>query len=140
MDYNGSYSYGPYYNLPQLKPQKEKVPIVNGRGAVEACNMAPDSSKIFMDQAGFMWLVTTDSVGYKTICAYDVTPRNENPAPVQSNSLDMASISSYAEKLNEYTAALDARITKLEGVVNGNNGTTPTKQEQYPTITSTASE
>lgn len=81
------------------QPPQMQVTRVNGRGGADAFSMGPNSSALLLDECGtIVWLVTTDGAGYKTISDYDISPHQHAPAP------DFA--------------ALEARISKLEGLIN----------------------
>ena len=96
--------YNPY--MPQIQPQqaRQEVTRVNGYNGASAYQIGANSSALLLDAGGLIvWLVTTDGAGYKTIQPYDITPHKDAPAP-------------------DY-AALEERITKLEGMIkNGNSG------------------
>ena len=94
-----------FFPFPYQAPRTE-VPRVSGRGGAEAFPMGPNSSAMPLDESGtLVWLITTDSAGFKTITPYDITPHQAPPAP------DLGS--------------LEARIKKLEDKLNdtGNSAT-----------------
>ena len=81
-------------------PQMQ-VTKVSGEAGARAYQMGPNSSALLLDESGLMvWLCTTDGASYKTVTAYDIVPHQEAPAPDWN--------------------ALDARITKLEGLIHAN--------------------
>ena len=113
-------SYQPNYfssqpQMPQINsaysPRTEVI-RVNGRNGAEAYNMGPNSSALLLDESGtLVWLVTTDGAGYKSVAPYDITPHK---APEGPN-----------------FASLEARISKLEEVINGNSSdSTSLKQKR----------
>ena len=86
----------------QLPPQKTSVKRVSGEQGVDMFRMAPDSSELLLDEtAPIIWLVTTDSAGYKTKYPYDIKPHEPEPKP------DMKS-------LDERFSAIDERIKAIE--------------------------
>ena len=75
-------SYG-YSNM--LMPQH--IPTVNGREGAEVYRLAPDSNVILLDQSGkLIWIVATDSAGYRNIHGYTITPYTP-PEPPDFNML-----------------------------------------------------
>lgn len=92
------------YNNPFIpygfQPARTEVPRVSGRGGAEAFPMGPNSSAMPLDESGtLVWLITTDSAGFKTITPYDIKPHQVAPAPDYS-SLE-ARIKRLEEKLND---------------------------------------
>jgi len=82
-----------------------QVTRVNGRGGAEAFRMGPNSSAFLLDESGeLLWAVTTDGAGYKTILPYDITPHQEAAPPDYSR--------------------IEARLTRLEEIIDGNTGDT----------------
>lgn len=103
------YAQTPLYNPminPYLTPQntvtqqhRREVVKVNGENGARAFQMGANSSALLLDESGeIVWLVTTDGAGYKTVAPFDITPHQAAPAP------DFGS--------------LEARITRLEGIIN----------------------
>jgi len=75
MSYNNLYG-TPYNPIPQVEmpPQREEVKRVNGRNGADMYRMAPNSTAILLDENNPMiWFLQTDSAGYKTITAYDIS-------------------------------------------------------------------
>lgn len=98
--YQTPYSFPNPYQMyqPQTPPQSQ-IPKVNGRNGAEMYQLSPNSQILLLDEtAPMIWLVQTDSAGYKTLTAYDIQPHKE-VTPVD-------------------TKSLEERITKLEGIVN----------------------
>lgn len=86
----------------QMPPQKTKVDQVSDERGVDMYRMAPDSSVLLLDEtAPIVWLVKTDSAGYKTKYPYDIKPHEPEPQ-VDAKSLD--------ERLN----TIDDRLKALE--------------------------
>ena len=84
-----------------VQPQKQEVVKVNGENGARAYPMGANSSALLLDESGLLlWLVTTDGAGYKSVGAYDITPHETTSAP-------------------DFTA-LEQRIARLEGLINGN--------------------
>ena len=115
----------PYYpQMPQSPYQqptlpKQEVVKVNGENGARAYQMPANSSALLLDESGeLVWLVTTDGAGYKTVGAFDITPHQAAPAP-------------------DYTS-LEARISKLEGLINANT-TDTTDARSKPSDVSTGS-
>ena len=100
----------PYLNPYGLQPQgyqqypvgpQMQVTKVNGENGARSFQMGANSSALLLDESGLMvWLVTSDGAGYKTVAPYDIVPHQEEPKPDWN--------------------ALDARIKKLEVMVNAN--------------------
>ena len=94
----------------QQAPRQE-VTKVNGEGGARAYPMGANSSALLLDESGvIVWVVTTDGAGYKSVAAYDITPHQAAPQP-DFNSLE-------------------ARISKLEEVIN--NASTDSATSQRP--------
>lgn len=88
------------YPRPQFSAQKIGVIRVNGRAGVDALQMAPNDQALLLDEtAPIVWFVQTDGAGYKTPIPYKVAPYKQEP-PVDAS-------------------ALEARVTKLEEMLNG---------------------
>ena len=109
-------NYFPYQTQNGYPLPRTEVTRVNGRNGAEMYNIAPNSSVLLLDESGsLVWLVTTDGAGYKTISPYDITPHQQAQAPNISN--------------------LEARITKLEEIINGYSADiTTAKQKCKPTV------
>lgn len=123
------YGNGYYPQIPQnpymqaVQPQpiaaKQEVVKVNGENGARAYQMPPNSSALLLDESGeLVWLITTDGAGYKSVCAFDITPHQAAPAP-------------------DFTS-LEARISKLEGLINANAADT-TDARSKPSDVSTGS-
>lgn len=96
----------------QPQAQQEKVIEVTGRNGANALNMGPDSSVLALDNtAPIVWLVKTDSAGYKSLTPYDIKPHEE-------------------EKPVDHYKELEDRIAKLEETVNAKSNTTNAKQRK----------
>jgi hypothetical protein len=80
--------------------------------------MGPNSSALAMDEgASIVWMMVTDSAGYKTVTPFDVTPHEETK-PATANDL---------KSLLDTMKSFDERLTKLEGLENvseSNDGAT----------------
>lgn len=111
--------YDPFYpqGNPYLQQQgaqaraypQQQVVRVNGRNGATAFQMGPNSSAILLDESGTMvWLVVTDGAGYKTVSPYDINPHQDAPAPDYSD--------------------MNARLTRLEEIVNGNSSNSAAAQ------------
>lgn len=117
--------YNPYYPYTPTIPtytsplRQETVLTVNGYNGANACQMAPNSSKLALDISGsILWLIVTDGAGYKTITAYDIFDHTETAPQPQANPIDLS--------------AIEARLSKLEAFVNEFNSPAVTvKPAQY---------
>lgn len=86
--------YNPYLGFPVQTPKTE-VQRVNGLNGANALQMPPDSSGLFLDlNDPIVWLVQTDSAGYKTCTPFDIIP-HQTPKPVTD-----VDIQSLVEKIN----------------------------------------
>ena len=113
--------YNPYgfpQNLPQAIQNQMQIPQVHGREGATAFPMGPNSSALAMDEgASIVWMMVTDSAGYKTVTPFDVTPHEETK-PATTNDL---------KSLLDTMKSFDERLTKLEGlehVSESNDGAT----------------
>lgn len=111
------YGYPQYQQFPQYQQQyqqpaqKCEVIRVNGEAGARAYQMQSNSSVLLLDQsAPIVWLAQTDGAGYKTVTPYSITPYQ--PAPeVNVN-------------------ALEARIKRLEDVINGQSNSRGDEQPE----------
>ena len=72
---------------------------MNGENGANAYQLMPNSSALLMDEtAPLVWLVTTDGAGYKTMTPYKITP--------------------YQQEAPADTRSLEARIKRLEDIIN----------------------
>lgn len=109
--YSPNMNINPYLNAFQptayQQQPKQEVVKVNGENGARAYPIGPNSSALLLDESGVMiWLVTSDGAGYKTVSPYDITPHQAAPAP-------------------DYNT-LEQRITRLEGLINGNTSNSAT--------------
>lgn len=94
---------------PVMQQQQQKVPIVSGESGVRSEQLAPDSSKLYLDESGSkLWVAVTNNLGVKSVSCYDIIPYQEKPAPDYS--------------------ALEQRITKLEERYGYSESTKHTEQ------------
>lgn len=100
--YTAPYPY-PFVNQQQFSQQQtqaQKVPIVSGENGVRADALAPDSSKLYLDESGAkLWVAVTNNLGVKTVSCFDIIPHEEKPAPDYSD--------------------IEQRLAKLEERFNG---------------------
>jgi hypothetical protein len=96
----------PYNGLQQpqsaLNAPRYEIIRVNGKGGVDALQMAPNSSVIVMDEtAPMVWLISSDGAGYKTANPFDISPHRDAPA-VDTNALEtrVKTIGGYFEWLS----------------------------------------
>ena len=128
MAYPNMFQQTPYQNLypnsypmPYQQQPQMQVVKVNGQNGANAFQIGPNSSVILLDESGsLVWLVTTDGAGYKTVAPYDITPHQAKPAP-------------------DYVG-LEARIKRLEDVINANPGnSSATKRSKSNAVEDSAS-
>lgn len=92
----------PYFQPQYQQAQKMEITKVNGKNGAEALQLAPNSSVLLLDEtAPIIWLKVTDGAGYPTITPYSITPYQPEPE------VD--------------TRSLEARIAKLEELMNNKN-------------------
>ena len=113
--------YNPYgfpQNMPQAIQNQMQIPKVHGREGANAFPLGPNSSALAMDEgASIVWMMVTDSAGYKTVTPFDVTPHEETK-PATTNDL---------KSLLDTMKSFDERLSKLEGlehVSESNDGAT----------------
>lgn len=88
--------------LQQFQAQRYEIIRVNGENGAQAFQMAPNSSALLLDEtAPIVWLVQTDGAGYKTAKPFSISPYQPQP-PVDVH-------------------ALEARINRLEALINESN-------------------
>ena len=94
------YNPGAYQPAMQQPALQYAVTKVHGREGMEKLPMAPNSQGLFLDETqAVIWFAQTDGGGYKTLTPYSITPFTE-AKPVD-------------------TASLEARVAKLEELING---------------------
>nr|DAE53768.1 MAG TPA: hypothetical protein [Caudoviricetes sp.] len=98
--YIGGYAYANPYNPVQ---QKQTIAKVNGKNGADMYQLPPNSEALLLDEtAPIVWLIQTDSAGYKTATAFDLVAHKEaTPATLQD---------------------LMERVEALEREVKSNNG------------------
>lgn len=88
--------------LQQFQAQRYEIIRVNGENGAQAFQMAPNSSALLLDEtAPIVWFVQTDGAGYKTAKPFSISPYQPQP-PVDVH-------------------ALEARINRLEALINESN-------------------
>lgn len=96
---------------PMVK-QEVHTPKVSGRPGAEAYQVAANSDVLLLDNtAPIVWLVQTDSAGYKTLTGYNITPLEE-------------------KKPEDVYKSLEERIARLEEKLNGKPDTANAKQRK----------
>lgn len=116
---NNMYGYPPYnrydmYNNPMgmgvnQSPTRSEIIKVNGENGARAFQLAPNSSALLLDEsAPIVWLVQSDGAGYKTVSPYTITPYQAEP-PINARDLE-------------------ARISRLEGIINEQSDTASVKR------------
>ena len=108
------YQYSPFGFFPGMDQQpaaqqmfapRYEVTRVHGREGMEKLPMGPNSNGLFLDETqNVIWFAQTDGGGYKTLTPYTITP--------------------YQEEKPADTASLEARIKKLEDIINGGKSDT----------------
>lgn len=103
--------YGMMGQQPQQMSPQMQVVRVNGENGARAYQIGANSSALLLDESGaIVWLVTTDGAGYRTVAPYDITPHQATPTPDYSN--------------------LEARIARLEGMINDTANTSTAIQNK----------
>lgn len=99
---------------------QQRIPTVNGREGAEAYRLGPDSNVILLDQSGkLIWIVATDSAGYRSIQGYNITPYTP-PAPPDFNLL-MNRMSRMEEMLSGLVSANNNTGAKPDATVASNS-------------------
>lgn len=115
--------YSPYAQTPQMPVglfgqqgmMSQPIPAqsvvrVNGENGAKAYQMSPNSSALLLDETSpIVWLVQTDGAGYKTVSPYTITPCQQEPL------VD--------------TKSLEARIARLEAIMDGKPDSTSPKRK-----------
>lgn len=100
--------------MQQPQIQSHNIIHVNGENGARSFRMAPNSQCLLLDDtAPIIWLAQTDGAGYPTLTPYSITPYQAEPAP-DFNSLD-------------------ARIKRLEDMINGQSNVAEPKQKRKQT-------
>lgn len=100
--YNYNNPYLPNYLNTGLSPQME-IQKVSGEESAKAFPIGPNSSVILLDANNpLIWVVTTDSSGYKTVNPFTITPYIPKQ-PVTTDDLkdQLGSIVTRLEKIEE---------------------------------------
>jgi hypothetical protein len=96
-----------YYGKNAIQGNLIEVSGING---VNALNLAPNSKVIAVDNtAPIIYLITTDSAGYKTPIAYDISPHIPEEQK-QQNDFE-ARLSRLEEIINEQSAITESKPT-----------------------------
>lgn len=83
---------------------------VSGINGVNALNIAPNASVLALDDtAPILWYIQTDSAGYKTPTAYDITPHVEQAAKVE-NDFEMR-LKKVEEYINEQQSGIKSNAS-----------------------------
>lgn len=108
--YNGySNPYDMRGMMQQQTAQRCEIVRVNGKNGADAYQLAPNSSALLLDETSpIVWLVQTDGAGYKSVSPYSITPYQAESTPD--------------------TKALEARIKRLEDIINEQSNTASTKR------------
>ena len=94
---------------PQAIP-KQEFAKVNGREGALAFPLGPDSSALALDlNDPILWVIVSDSAGYKTVTPWDLSNHREDP-PVKESDLN-----SQLEKLTSRIDDLEERMNRAYG-------------------------
>ena len=114
--YSGGYAYANPYNPVQ---QKQTIAKVNGKNGADMYQLPPNSEALLLDEtAPIVWLIQTDSAGYKTATAFDLVAHKEAP---------QATIQDLME-----------RVEALEREVKSNNGKSNSRKVESKQTASSA--
>ena len=114
--YSGGYAYANPYNPVQ---QKQTIAKVNGKNGADMYQLPPNSEALLLDEtAPIVWLIQTDSAGYKTATAFDLVAHKEAP---------QATIQDLME-----------RVEALEREVKSNNGKSNSRKVETKQTASSA--
>lgn len=107
----------PYMQTAQQAPKHQVLRLKNESAVwAQTQQLQPDSSDIYLrDDGQLIWLAVKDQDGNVNIAPFDITPHQEPPAP-------------------DFTA-LEDRITKLEGLINGITENLGNVKQAEPTVT-----
>lgn len=95
----------------QQAPRKTEIIHVNGQNGAQAFQMMPNSQALLLDDtAPLVWLAQTDGAGYKTVTPYSIAPYQPEPE------ISLRDI--------------DARLRKIEEVVNNAKPNTSSSKKQ----------
>ena len=96
--------YNPMSVNPVVQPQGPRMEIqsVNGKESAYAFSMGPNSSVILADALNpKIWIVTTDSSGYKAVKGFKITPDDEPETVVESKTIENDPIPGLIERINK---------------------------------------
>lgn len=114
------------YPNSSIGPQ-QRTPVITGREAAEMYRLGPDSNVILMDHSGKMvWIVATDSAGYRSIEPYDLIPHKE-PEPPDYNSI--------LTRMNKMEELLSGLVSTINGAGTA-NGTSSAPNSADPSSNS----
>lgn len=101
-------------NYPTIQHQAPQMQIncVNGRESAQAFSIGPNSSVVLVDNLEpKIWIVTTDSSGYKAVNGFRIIPDNEPQQPIPAEG---------KVETPDPIKDLTERIEKLEERMNNN--------------------
>ena len=108
--------------MPQMvQPQgpHREIDVVNGKESALSFLMGPNSSAILVDELKpKIWMVTTDSSGFKAVKGFRVIPDDEDEPKQQTS--EKPKENDLIEKLMQQNKTLEERLKKLEERMNGN--------------------
>ena len=96
-------------SYPSPAPRRSEIIHVNGQNGAQAFQMLPNSQALLLDDtAPIIWLAQTDGAGYKTITPYSIAPYQPEPEITVKD--------------------LDARLKRIEEVLNAKSNVTSSKK------------
>lgn len=112
---NLSQQLAPLAQMTQMQQPQHSALEVSGRPGAEAFPMGPNETALLLDNtAPILWVVKTDSGGYKTLSPFDISPHDE-------------------KKQEDVIKSLEDRISRLEERLSHDKqsfGNSETKQQQ----------
>lgn len=103
-------------------PLSGNVLRVSGINGVNALNIAPNASVLALDEtAPILWFVQTDSAGYKTPTAYDITPHVDQIAKAEQNFEER--LKRLEEYVNEQQSNFAANANTIKRSKSANDST-----------------
>ena len=139
----GQANFNPYLNQVPLNPvipnyqsvvpqgPRMQIDTVNGKEAAFAYNMGPNSSVILADaMEAKVWVVTTDSAGYKVVKGFNITPdEEEKPPVVQTESDQISALSERIQKLEERMNSYGESDVRVAGQIESDGANAKSNDE-----------
>lgn len=94
-------------NYQPVVPQGPKMEIqrVNGKESAYAYSIGPNSSVVLVDNLSpKIWIVTTDSSGFKAVTGFKIIPDDEEPEPIVDDPIKQLAerLDKLEERMNSY--------------------------------------